>query len=77
MSAIIQQCRTCGADIYWLKHSKTGKAAPIEVAERDDGNVLVDLSAGTYSITFKGHHRVNHFMTCPQAKTWAKLGRQP
>lgn len=46
-------CRSCGAEVFWLKHEKTGKPAPINVAGDPQGNITVSLSAGTYRVESK------------------------
>ena len=92
MQTQIQHCRTCGAPIYWLKNVKTGKPAPIDAeTDPEKGNVLVNSEDGTYAtLSRAGVYEVqhaaaysgvnplhtNHFMTCPQAKTWHKAGRR-
>jgi hypothetical protein len=67
----VQRCRTCGAGILWLVHERTGKTAPIDARVYADGNVLVDLDAGTYRIVAppREAHK-NHWATCssPPAK---------
>ena len=75
------QCGSCGEPIYWLKHVRTGKPAPIEVKTTPNGNILVDVSRGTYcmalaaeKVAYPEHLHLNHFATCPQAKTWARHG---
>ena len=46
-------CRSCGAEVFWLKHEKTGKAAPINVGGDLQGNITVSLGAGTYRVESK------------------------
>lgn len=79
-------CGSCGEPVVWLRHSGTGRMAPIEVRiDAERGNVLVDLTAGTYSLVpsaadreqYRGWLHLNHFVTCPQAKTWRKAGSRP
>lgn len=76
-------CGSCGEPVLWLKHARTGRPAPIESrTDAERGNILVDLDAGTYAIIPAGPEReqhrgwlhLNHFVTCPQAKTWRKAG---
>lgn len=84
-------CRTCGAPIYWMANVKTGKPAPIDVQPTERGNIILHEVAATYQVldkqsadmvrhAFEGEYtpplHTNHFMTCPQAKTWAKAGRR-
>ena len=49
----VKRCRSCNAEVYWLKHEKTGKAAPINVGGDPQGNITVSLSAGTYRVESK------------------------
>ena len=49
----VKRCRSCDAEVYWLKHEKTGKPAPINVAGDPQGNITVSLSAGTYRVESK------------------------
>ena len=75
-------CGSCGEPLYWLKHERTGKSAPIEQKCTDHGNVEINLMRGTYRIVPKeeraaylGWMHLNHFAECPQAPIWAKAGR--
>ena len=79
--ALHSQCGSCGEPIYWLKHVRSGKPAPIEIKTSANGNILVDVSHGTYGmalpaekVAYPEHLHLNHFATCPQAKTWARHG---
>jgi len=82
MSHEINVCGSCGEPIYWLKHARTHRPAPIEVKVSENGNILANPDLGTYCIalpaeriTYQKHLHLNHFATCPQARTWAKAGR--
>jgi hypothetical protein len=71
-------CRRCPAEIVWLRHATTGKRAPIDAQPDPNGNIEVDLEAGTYRIVSAaelGEARaiglplhLNHFATCPAAQ---------
>lgn len=71
-------CRSCGVMVYDLRHPRTGKIAPIEVATSEKGNVRIDLSSGFYYIITQRQEnlfgneelRLNHFVTCPAASSW-------
>ena len=74
-------CGSCGEPIIWLKHQRTGKPAPIEAKIDPMGNILTDVAHGTYCIAnaqervcYPEQLHLNHFVTCPQAKTWARHG---
>lgn len=83
MSIQVNQCGSCGAEIYWLKHPITRRPAPIEVATSDNGNIVVNLTRGDYDLVraedrhlHKGFLHLNHFATCPAASTYAKRGNR-
>ena len=75
-------CRSCGVEVYDLTYSRTGKTAPIEARVSANGNVLIDLEEGIYTILsgdalekartvpVLAELHVNHFTTCPQARSW-------
>ena len=76
----IRECASCGAPIVWLKHERTGRAAPIDAHETPGGNIEVNLIAGTYRLVpavpgVRAH--TNHFSICPQAPVWHKAGTRP
>jgi hypothetical protein len=68
-------CRYCGATIFWAKHKRTEKPAPIDDEASSDGNIALDLEEETYTVLTgtpleearaRGQHlHTNHFMTCP------------
>ena len=70
-------CRgpNCDTEIVWLESNKTGKKAPIEDEAVYEGNIRVDLDAGTYKVLANpdiGRARLageklhlNHFARCP------------
>ena len=75
----IAHCRSCNAPIYWLKHHETGKLAPICAEPSENGNLIVDLDAGTYAVSPKNlyvqddrRRHLNHFADCPNASTHHK-----
>jgi len=65
-------CRSCGTLVLDLRHEGTGRHAPIESEPVPDGNIAIDLEAGTYRLV--GHdlrsrakaQYVNHFARCPE-----------
>lgn len=76
------RCRSCGAEIVWRKHRRTGKRAPIEAQSHPAGNVEL-LSDGVSYVTYgqadaelRRTHGMqlyrNHFMTCPQGRSWKR-----
>lgn len=60
----------CKAAIYRLRYPATGKSAPIDVDPVSNGNIAIDLDAGTYEIVPKDQRaardglHVNHWATC-------------
>lgn len=77
----VNTCRTCGAPIFWLKHERTQKAAPIDARTDPSGNIRIDLVTRTYRMasasereTHKDWLHTNHFMTCPDAPHWKAHG---
>ena len=83
MRTKIQRCRFrgCHADVYHLTYPATGKSAPIDVEISPDGNVAVDLDAGTYSIVpkaeraFRDDLHKNHWVTCESPLAVARRER--
>lgn len=74
-----EHCRSCRAEIIWLKHATSGKAAPIDAAPAPGGNCLIHAPAGTYRIigakdraTFAGQLHYNHFASCPDRQEWSR-----
>jgi hypothetical protein len=83
-----RNCRSCKAEIYWLKNTGTGKMAPIDAgpAGPADGNIVVDLERGVYEVQPVPENRValagvgqlfhrNHFRTCPDQAAWRERSR--
>lgn len=75
-------CRSCNAPIFWSTHPGTGKPNPIDDEAVPDGNIRLDLEAGTYVVLAgsmlqearaRGEilHK-SHFATCPNSKTHRK-----
>lgn len=73
-----ERCKSCGAHVWWLKHTGTQRPAPINVEPDPKGNCVINLEAKTYTTLGRLNgtsglpHYTNHFMTCPQAKSWKK-----
>jgi hypothetical protein len=63
----------CNKEIYWLVNEKTEKKAPIDAMPDPNGNLVVNLPAGTYRVVGPGEGQyVNHFATCLFAREFAK-----
>lgn len=73
------KCTSCGAEILWRNHVKTGKPAPIDAEETPDGNVVLLDGEDTYMLITQVEadfaplslHK-NHFATCPGANTFRR-----
>ncbi len=70
----MSNCRSCNAPIVWATHEHTGKAAPIDAEPDDTGNIVMEN--GEYRLipvedqdAHTGRLHLNHFATCPDAKT--------
>lgn len=84
MGSSAVECRSCGAMVYWRKHERTGKPAPIDAAPDPEGNALL-LLQGRYrtlvggareeAVAFRYELRTNHFQTCPQSVMWKERGK--
>jgi hypothetical protein len=73
---IEHQCKACRAPIWYLRHAKTGKRAPIDVALSERGNIVVDLAHETYTVGKPGPGgHLNHFVTCPYAASFSPQTR--
>ncbi len=70
------KCRSCGAQILWLKTAK-GKAIPVDIKPTPDGNMVID--DGIARVLKKGEpvaggklRWTSHFATCPNAAAHRK-----
>ncbi len=77
-------CRGCGIQVVWGTNDKTGKAAPIDAAATDDGNVVWLRDGTHYHVLTKDEKAApattprfrNHFSTCPAAREFKKPSAQ-
>lgn len=67
-------CRSCGAEIRWVRSATTGKPMPLDPEKVKGGNVEVIVKLGeteeTAKILWRDPERVayvSHFATCPNA----------
>jgi hypothetical protein len=68
-------CSTCKAPVFDLKHSRTGKLAPIDAEPNPKGNIMINHEEGTYVIVSQvtvGERHMNHWATCRDAAHWRK-----
>lgn len=70
-------CRSCGAEIFWAQ-TKGGKAMPLDVVPREDGNVKViggsAFVEGARQPLAPGARYVSHFATCPNSVKHRRQG---
>lgn len=76
------KCRSCGQEVLWLAHHKTGKVNPIEAEKVIGGNIVVDLDNARYRIATGDEHgkakikgiklHISHFARCPNASGFRK-----
>ena len=67
-------CRKCGAPIIWKTNTKTKKAAPLDIAPTNEGNIALVGERNYTVLTKEDLDRAgqallytNHFATCPEA----------
>jgi len=61
--------------VFDLRHVTTNRHAPIEATPRPDGNIAIDLEAGTYRLVGRdfrpgresSDRYRSHFANCPEA----------
>lgn len=79
-TTVARPCYSCGVLVYDLKHVGTLRVAPIEAEPSAEGNIAIDLEAGTYRLTGRDLrypervHWINHFAKCPAAAKY-RTGR--
>jgi hypothetical protein len=70
------QCRSCNADIFWVKTEK-GKSMPLDCQTYIDGNIFLKDGVAIYAkdddeaASTEAKYK-SHFATCPQSKQWRK-----
>lgn len=62
-------CRSCGADIIWLK-TAYGRNIPVDIPFLDTGDV--ENKSIETAIKFDKGYMHAHFETCPHADKWRK-----
>ncbi len=65
----MSKCKSCGADIQWLKTRK-GKNIPVNIPPFEDGESAHE--AITTAIEFNPDYMIAHFATCPNANKHRK-----
>ena len=80
MGEPVQRCRSCQAEVVWKMNDTSGKAAMVDLAPVEGGNV-VKVGEGGFRVLSKadaagveeGTPRfVLHFATCPQSREWRR-----
>ena len=80
----VDVCRSCSAEIVWLRIRPGGRRMPVDLEPSPAGNILADLSAAGGVVLSAAALRVvkeetpdeplyvSHFATCPQAGEWRR-----
>lgn len=66
-------CKSCGAQIRWVKMAGSGKSMPLDDVPGPQGTVAVEQGVGHVLkglaiVEYEGPLFVSHFATCPNAK---------
>ena len=64
------QCRSCGAEIVWVRMVKSGKANPLDA--KPEMRVVITTKIGEDQYAEVVATYVSHFATCPNAKQHRK-----
>lgn len=60
----VKKCKSCGAEIVWLK-TCAGKNMPVNVPKFADGEIAHE--AVTTALEFNPYYMISHFSTCPNS----------
>jgi len=77
----IDLCESCDAEIFWAR-TQSGKAMPVDVDPRPDGNVVVVDQDPLTVLVLKGGEPagglryVSHFATCSHANQHRRRGKR-
>lgn len=70
------RCKSCGADVLFARHERTGKWMPFQLDESAGEWIIVDGSASHQGKAPEHWGSVprytSHFATCPQAGRWRR-----
>ena len=61
------RCRSCGAEIVWLKTAASGKPMPVDAAP--EKRVVIGEHSG---LAYVLETYTPHWATCPQAESWRR-----
>jgi hypothetical protein len=70
----MSKCRSCGAEVEFVKTLAAGKLIPLDAASVEKGNIRLEGGFAVYCRAGEGD-RISHFATCPQAKGWRRDGK--
>lgn len=75
-------CKSCGAQIDWVKVKNTGRMMPVDLdtvnyEDAENGDLLITDNGEIVRVNElqempNTYGRVSHFSTCPQADVWRK-----
>jgi hypothetical protein len=68
----VSVCKSCGAQIRWVKMTGSGKSMPLDDTPSPQGTVAVDQGVGHVLkglaiVEYEGPLFISHFATCPNA----------
>ena len=72
------KCRSCGAEIIWIRSAATGSLMPLDAEPVEGGNVVVKdgmahvMRGDLFEEMLDGPCYQSHYVTCPQAAKWRK-----
>lgn len=72
------KCRSCGANVHWVRMIPSGKAMPVDAEPHSKGTISLNHSR-TEAIVLPRKLREpggplyrSHFATCPEANQWRR-----
>lgn len=72
------KCRSCSADILWVKSASTGNVMPLDATPVPNGNIAivagkaVVLRGDLFEESLGGPRYQSHFVLCPAAAKFRK-----
>jgi hypothetical protein len=78
----MDNCKSCGKEVIWLKHHETLKPNPIDAEPSINGNIVISREKGLYRMATRNEMEIarndnknlyiSHFATCKDAKDHKK-----
>jgi hypothetical protein len=71
-------CRSCGAELIWVRTAATGTLMPLDAKPAEDGNTVIKdgvahvLKGDLFEEFLDGPKHKSHFATCPAASAWRR-----